>query len=216
MPGPLAQAGVWLDSNAIANDNWNWDSGDSQVNNSIVQDSLSHSQPHLQANPFSSPQISNINFSPPVPRAQSDLSSSISPSNLSPEIHSTYRKLPASIALFIPLTSSTDNTSPTTATSASPVNRQIKSTSKPQNPPRSTSSSPQSPPSNDNDPHRITKKRTLNTLAARRYRQRRIDQMSSLETSLKETETERDELKLRVARLEAEVEVLRGLVGPRA
>jgi hypothetical protein len=40
--------------------------------------------------------------------------------------------------------------------------------------------------------------------------------MSSLETSLKETETERDELKLRVARLEAEVEVLRGLVGPRA
>ncbi|KAK0105086.1 hypothetical protein ONS95_004551 [Cadophora gregata] len=56
-------------------------------------------------------------------------------------------------------------------------------------------------------------KRTLNTLAARRYRQKRVDQVSSLETSLKETQDERDELKLKVARLEAEVEVLRGLVG---
>ncbi|KAH6718442.1 hypothetical protein DL95DRAFT_280097, partial [Leptodontidium sp. 2 PMI_412] len=55
-------------------------------------------------------------------------------------------------------------------------------------------------------------KRTLNTLAARRYRQKRVDQVSSLETSLKETQDERDELKLKVARLEAEVEVLRGLV----
>lgn len=37
--------------------------------------------------------------------------------------------------------------------------------------------------------------------------------MSGLESALKETETERDELKLKVARLEAEVEVLRRLVG---
>lgn len=66
-------------------------------------------------------------------------------------------------------------------------------------------------PSTSNSNSKV-KKRTLNTLAARRYRQKRVDQMQSLESTLKETESERDELKLRVARLEAEVDVLRGLV----
>lgn len=55
-------------------------------------------------------------------------------------------------------------------------------------------------------------KRTLNTLAARRYRQKRLDQMSELEAALKETRVERDALKVRVARLEGEVDVLRGLL----
>ncbi|KAH8590739.1 hypothetical protein B0O99DRAFT_467300, partial [Bisporella sp. PMI_857] len=55
-------------------------------------------------------------------------------------------------------------------------------------------------------------KRTLNTLAARRYRQKRVDQMSSLEQALKETQAERDALKIQVAKLQGEVEVLRGLL----
>lgn len=55
-------------------------------------------------------------------------------------------------------------------------------------------------------------KRKQNTLAARRYRQKRVDQMSSLESALKETQTERDDLKVRVARLEGEVETLRELL----
>lgn len=55
-------------------------------------------------------------------------------------------------------------------------------------------------------------KRTLNTMAARRYRQKRVDQVSGLEDALKETQAERDALKVRVARLEGEVEVLRGLL----
>jgi len=55
-------------------------------------------------------------------------------------------------------------------------------------------------------------KRTLNTLAARRYRQKRVDQVAGLEDALKETQSERDALKVRVARLEGEVEVLRGLL----
>jgi hypothetical protein len=81
----------------------------------------------------------------------------------------------------------------------------------------SPSSQKSSPPSSthgsssNTNPSKV-KKRTLNTLAARRYRQRRVDQVTGLETTLKETETERDELKLKVARLEAEVEVLRSLV----
>jgi hypothetical protein len=78
-------------------------------------------------------------------------------------------------------------------------------------PTSSKNSSPVSTQGSSASPSKI-KKRTLNTLAARRYRQRRVDQVSGLETALKETETERDELKLKVARLEAEVEVLRSLV----
>jgi len=74
--------------------------------------------------------------------------------------------------------------------------------------PTSTSAKAQSNPSR-------VRKRTLNTLAARRYRQKRVDQVSGLETALKETEAERDSLKIRIAKLEAEVEVLRGLIGPR-
>jgi hypothetical protein len=55
-------------------------------------------------------------------------------------------------------------------------------------------------------------KRKQNTLAARRYRQKRVDQMTSLESALKETQSERDGLKVRVARLEGEVETLRQLL----
>ncbi|OAL48111.1 hypothetical protein IQ07DRAFT_633731 [Pyrenochaeta sp. DS3sAY3a] len=55
-------------------------------------------------------------------------------------------------------------------------------------------------------------KRKANTLAARRYRQKRVDQMSGLESELKEVKTERDDLKVRCARLEGEVETLRALL----
>jgi len=74
--------------------------------------------------------------------------------------------------------------------------------------PTSTSTKAQSNPSR-------VRKRTLNTLAARRYRQKRVDQVAGLETALKESEAEKDSLKIRVAKLEAEVEVLRGLIAPR-
>lgn len=55
-------------------------------------------------------------------------------------------------------------------------------------------------------------KRKANTMAARRYRQKRVDQMTDLENQLKETRTERDDLKVRCARLEGEVETLRQLL----
>ena len=72
----------------------------------------------------------------------------------------------------------------------------------------SSSSSPSSPQSSK------VHKRTLNTLAARRYRQKRLDQMADLEQKLRESEKEKEELQMRVARLEGEVEVLRGLLRP--
>ncbi|KAL5383342.1 hypothetical protein DPSP01_006028 [Paraphaeosphaeria sporulosa] len=61
------------------------------------------------------------------------------------------------------------------------------------------------------DPARV-EKRKANTMAARRYRQKRVDQMNTLESQLKDTQTERDALKVRCARLEGEVETLRALL----
>lgn len=55
-------------------------------------------------------------------------------------------------------------------------------------------------------------KRKFNTLSARRYRQRRIDRMSGLEAELRNTRSERDVLKVRVAKLEGETDVLREMV----
>jgi hypothetical protein len=80
-------------------------------------------------------------------------------------------------------------------------------------------SSPQSPPATNISTPKTSsvttsriEKRKLNTLAARRYRQKRVDQMSSLESALKEAERERDALKVRVAKLEGETEILKQLL----
>jgi len=85
--------------------------------------------------------------------------------------------------------------------------------------PTNNPGAPQTPPSSKTqspmDDFRV-KKRTLNTLAARRYRQKRVDQVASLENALRESEKEKDALKTRVARLEGEVEILRALVGRKA
>ena len=61
------------------------------------------------------------------------------------------------------------------------------------------------------DSSRVEKRR-LNTLAARRCRQRRVDRMKSLEDELASVRRERDELKLRVSKLEGETDALRGLL----
>ncbi|MCJ1455008.1 hypothetical protein MMC28_005362 [Mycoblastus sanguinarius] len=56
------------------------------------------------------------------------------------------------------------------------------------------------------------RQRNFNTLAARRYRQRRTDETHNLAAQLKETQAERDGLKVLVARLEGELEVLRQIL----
>lgn len=55
-------------------------------------------------------------------------------------------------------------------------------------------------------------KRQRNTMAARKYRQKRLDRISDLEHALGEVTGERDELKLQLARREAEVEALREML----
>ena len=58
-------------------------------------------------------------------------------------------------------------------------------------------------------------KQQRNTEAARRYRQRKVDRVSDLEDALQKMTQERDELKLKLARAEAESDVLRGMMGHR-
>lgn len=55
-------------------------------------------------------------------------------------------------------------------------------------------------------------KRKANTLAARRYRQKRLDRVAELESALEATRLERDTLKVQVAKLQGETQVLRALV----
>ncbi|KAI7263973.1 hypothetical protein KC345_g8978 [Hortaea werneckii] len=56
------------------------------------------------------------------------------------------------------------------------------------------------------------RKRQRNTEAARRYRQRKVDRTTELEEALAAVSKERDELRLKLARSEAEAEVLRRMV----
>ncbi|KAL4996127.1 hypothetical protein BDV10DRAFT_187488 [Aspergillus recurvatus] len=58
---------------------------------------------------------------------------------------------------------------------------------------------------------RITK-RQLNTEAARRYRQRKVDRMNQLEEELEIIKAERDQLKMRVSKLVGETEGLKRLL----
>jgi hypothetical protein len=55
-------------------------------------------------------------------------------------------------------------------------------------------------------------KRQRNTLAARKYRQKRIDRITELEGELHEMTEERDDLRIRLARQEAETAALRSML----
>ncbi|RMY77877.1 hypothetical protein D0862_13473 [Hortaea werneckii] len=85
---------------------------------------------------------------------------------------------------------------------------------------------PTAPSHGDNSPKKSTspdssattstternRKRQRNTEAARRYRQRKVDRTAELEEALAAVSKERDELRLKLARSEAEAEVLRRMV----
>ncbi len=58
-------------------------------------------------------------------------------------------------------------------------------------------------------------KRQRNTMAARKYRQKRLDRISDLERSLGDMTDQRDALKLQLARKEAEVDALREMLSRR-
>ncbi|KAK7733020.1 hypothetical protein SLS53_008349 [Cytospora paraplurivora] len=61
------------------------------------------------------------------------------------------------------------------------------------------------------DPDTVLK-RQRNTIAARKYRQKRLDRVKELEDALESMTQERDDLKLRLARQEAETAALREMM----
>ncbi|KAH9896175.1 hypothetical protein F4778DRAFT_783456 [Xylariomycetidae sp. FL2044] len=96
----------------------------------------------------------------------------------------------------------------------SPSDQLVMSPSMPLSPGRpggkssSTPSSRRSPPV---DPLTALK-RQRNNVAARKYRQKRIDRITELESELKGVKQERDDLRLRLARQEAEAAALRSML----
>ncbi|KKY21786.1 putative b-zip transcription factor idi-4 [Diplodia seriata] len=58
----------------------------------------------------------------------------------------------------------------------------------------------------------LVDKRRRNNLAAAKYRQKKVDRITELEDEVKEVSKERDELKLQLARRDAELELLRKLM----
>jgi len=63
----------------------------------------------------------------------------------------------------------------------------------------------------DVDPE-VLDKRHRNNLAAKRYRQKKIDRIEELENEVKEVKQERDDLRIQLARQEAEVAALREML----
>lgn len=63
----------------------------------------------------------------------------------------------------------------------------------------------------DLDPE-VLDRRHRNNLAAKRYRQKKIDRIEELENEVKEVKQERDDLRIRLARQEAEVAALREML----
>lgn len=96
----------------------------------------------------------------------------------------------------------------------SPPSKSISPGSPPHVPTTTSTVSPSSVMStgSNSQPNSAIRKRKLNTLAARRYRQKRVDQVTELETALKNTQRERDDLSVRVARLEGELGALRQML----
>lgn len=64
----------------------------------------------------------------------------------------------------------------------------------------------------DSEEERVVEKRRRNTMAARRFRKRKLDHVSELESKLAKVTEERDGLKLQIAKWEGEVMALRKLM----
>jgi len=75
---------------------------------------------------------------------------------------------------------------------------------------------PSTSPSSCSPPEDESNKRQRNTEAARRYRQRKMDRVSELEDALAAMTKANDDLKLKLARSEAEADVLRSLMSKRS
>lgn len=77
---------------------------------------------------------------------------------------------------------------------------------------RTHDSSASSNGGNDPDAADLALKRQRNNIAAKKYRQKRIDRITELEEEVDEVKRERDELRIKLARQEAETAALREML----
>ena len=101
---------------------------------------------------------------------------------------------------------------PTPPPSVSTAGPSSSKTTSPAIAPRATRASPSVSDSPEEGGDSRKRKRERNTEAARRYRQRRQDRLEELEEALAAMQKERDELRIKLARSEAETDILRGLM----
>lgn len=85
-------------------------------------------------------------------------------------------------------------------------------TTSPKTTAKATPASPSASDSPEETGDSRKRKRERNTEAARRYRQRRQDRLEELEEALAAMTKDRDELRIKLARSEAETDILRGLM----
>ncbi|KAJ5965499.1 hypothetical protein N7481_012213 [Penicillium waksmanii] len=77
---------------------------------------------------------------------------------------------------------------------------------------RHTTVGSDTPSSQDSDEEKIAERRRKNKLAARKLRQKKLDQVSELEAQLEDIRRERDALRLRAAKSEGELMALRQMI----
>lgn len=68
------------------------------------------------------------------------------------------------------------------------------------------------PPAQSKNDSTVTLKRQRNTVAARKYRQKRIDRITELEGEVDSLKAEREELRIKLARQEAETAALKEML----
>lgn len=107
----------------------------------------------------------------------------------------------------------TTSSTPRTTTSKSPSSIPGTSTfSLHPSPTSSTQSSQKRKATPEEEETSIAIKRQRNTVAARKYRQKRLDRIAELESALEAMTNDRDDIRLKLARKEAEVDALREML----
>lgn len=167
-----------------------------QENNNILSAGL-HILPHPLQNSLSLQDPSTS----AIPHDKTTTTNSVHHTfvNTSSAPSASSRTTPASSGLHIP-TRPPRHSSPASSGSGSGSSK------------RKYSASPPADLDPDSEEAQVVIKRQRNTMAARKYRQKRLDRIADLESALGEVSNERDELKLQLARREAEVEALREML----
>ncbi|RSL59663.1 hypothetical protein CEP54_007183 [Fusarium duplospermum] len=126
-----------------------------------------------------------------------------------PPLINTLQQQPTSSPPLAPPTTTSNNKSPsipgTSTFSLHPSPAASSSSS-------GSSSSHKRKSSPEDETAAVALKRQRNTLAARKYRQKRLDRISELEAALAAMTSERDDMRLQLVRREAEVDALREML----